>query len=343
VAETSPVGAAPHSHAAQVAVAVVSWNTRDLLAKCLRSLEAPARAGIADVWVFDNASHDGSPEMVRTDFPWANLIASDVNLGFGPAVNRVAETAPRPRWLALANADVALEPGALEALLRAGAYDPGAGVLAPKLVLEDDRPQHSLHSFPTVPFTLLWNVGLHRVSQAWGDARCVEGCWDPDRPRRAPWAVGAFLLLRREAWDDSGGFDEGQWMYAEDLDLGWRMARAGWATRYVPEARVRHAEAAATSQVWGERRVVQAQRATYAWMVRRRGGIRTRTVAALNVLGARFRWLARAVGARFDRKRWAQTRDFFWMWAEAHKTAARDARKIGPPDVTEAASSSERV
>jgi GT2 family glycosyltransferase len=163
---------------------------------------------------------------------------------------------------------------------------------------------------------------------------CVEGCWSPDRARRAPWAVGAFLLLRREAWDDCGGFDEDQWMYAEDLDIGWRMARAGWATRYVPEARVHHAEAAATSQVWGGRRVVEAQRATYAWMARRRGRVRTRTVAAVNVLGARARWLWRAIAARFNGRRFATDRDFFWMWAEAHKTAARDARRIGPPDVT---------
>jgi hypothetical protein len=74
-------------------------------------------------------------------------------------------------------------------------------------------------------------------------------------------------------------------------------------------------------------------------MVRRRGRVRTRTVAALNVLGARIRWVARAIGARLDRRRWAQSRDFFWMWAEAHKTASREARRLGPPDVSEAASS----
>jgi GT2 family glycosyltransferase len=317
-------------------VAVVSWNTKALLAECLRSLESVAREGVAEVWVVDNASSDGSPAMVRGEFPWARLIASEENLGFGRAVNRVAQAAPETGWIAVANADVALEAGALGALLRAGEDDSGAGILAPKLILEDERSQHSLHSFPTLRFTLLWNLGLHRVSRRWGDARCVEGCWDPERARRAPWAVGAFLLVRREAWEACGGFDESQWMYAEDLDLGWRMARAGWATRYVPEARVRHAEAAATSQVWGHRRVVEAQRATYAWMARRRGRLRTRAIAAVNVLGARARWLTRAVGARFAPDRWAAERDYFWTWAQTHRVAAREARKDGPPAASEA-------
>ena len=317
-------------------MAVVSWNTKPLLAECLRSMEPVASAGQAAVWVVDNASQDGSPEMVRTEFPWVHLIASDVNLGFGRAVNRVAEAAPSAGWIAVANADVALEAGAFEALLAAGAQDPGAGILAPQLILGDGRTQHSLHSFPTMRFTLMWNLGVHRLSRRWGDARCVEGCWDPERPRRAPWAVGAFLLIRREAWDACGGFDESQWMYAEDLDLGWRMERAGWATRYVPEARVRHAEAAATSQVWGDRRVVAAQRATYAWMGRRRGRARTRAIAAVNVLGARARWLARAVGARFKPDRWAGERDYFWTWAEAHRKAARQALDEGAPAATSA-------
>ena len=74
---------------APVAVAVVSWNTRELLAACLRALEAEADAGRAEVWVVDNASDDGSPELVRDSFPWAHLVASDENLGFGRAVNLV--------------------------------------------------------------------------------------------------------------------------------------------------------------------------------------------------------------------------------------------------------------
>jgi N-acetylglucosaminyl-diphospho-decaprenol L-rhamnosyltransferase len=89
---------------APVAVAVVSWNTRELLAGCLRSLAPEADAGRAEVWVVDNASSDGSPELVRDEFPWAQLVASDENLGFGRAVNAVAERTESD-WIAPANAD----------------------------------------------------------------------------------------------------------------------------------------------------------------------------------------------------------------------------------------------
>ena len=84
-----------------------------------------------------------------------------------------------------------------------------------------------------------------------GDRYAVPGCWDKERRRRVPWAVAAFLLVRRRAWDEVGGFDDRQWMYAEDLDIGWRLARAGWATRYEPSAEVEHELGAATRKVWG--------------------------------------------------------------------------------------------
>jgi GT2 family glycosyltransferase len=140
-----------------------------------------------------------------------------------------------------------------------------------------------------------------------------------------PWAIGAFLLVRRAAWDAVGGFDPEQWMYAEDLDLGWRLHRAGWATRYEPRAVVDHHEAAATAQAWGEERTERWQRATYAWMLRRRGLARTRAAAAMNVAGAAARWAAlapaaRAQPARFAHKRAAQRR---WMRAHASGLAPR--------------------
>ena len=262
-----------------VAVAVVSWNTRDLLRECLRSLEGVPEA---EVWVVDNASSDRSADMVRSEFPWARLEALESNVGFGPAVNLVAAKSSAP-WIAPANADVALRPGALQALLGAGSRCPRAGVLAPRLELPSGETQHSVYAFPTVPFTALFNLGFHG---RFGDRLCLEGHWDPSRERDVDWAIGAFLLVRRAAWDAAGGFDDQQWMYAEDLDLGWRVARAGYTTRYVPSAVVLHHASAATTQAWGDERTLRWLRSTYAWMLRRRGPLRTRTTALINVLGA---------------------------------------------------------
>ena len=212
-----------------VAIAVVSWNTRELLRACLDSLRPEHEAGRAEVHVVDNASSDGSPDLVRQDYAWVNLIEPGENLGFGPAVNLVAQRTESP-WLAPANADIALQPGALQRLLDTGAEHPRAGIVAPRLVHPDGATQHSVYAFPTLPFTAAFNLGLARVVPGLGDRLCLIGEWDADRPRWVDWAVGAFLLVRREAWDAAGGFDDQQWMYAEDLDLGWRIHQAGWRT-----------------------------------------------------------------------------------------------------------------
>jgi len=289
---------------AAVAVAVVSWNTRALLRDCLAALHADAAAGTAEVWVVDAGSSDGSAELVREAFGWVRLLERPDNPGYGAAVNAVAERTDTP-WIVAANADTAPEPGALSALLRAGEADPGAGVLAPRLLHPDGATQHSVHAFPSLALALAHNAGAGRLSRRWARTACLHGAWDPAAPRRVPWAVGAFLLVRRAAWYAVGGFDPALWIYAEDLDLGWRLARAGWATRYEPAARVRHAEAAATAQAWGGERTARATTATYAWIARRRGRALARAIAAINVAGEGARW-ALGAGPRARHAYWVR-------------------------------------
>jgi len=304
--------------APEVAIAVVSWNTRALLDRCLRSLEPESRAGRAEVWVVDNDSADGSADLVREHFGWVNLIASETNLGFGPAVNRVAELT-ETTWMAAANADVELEADALAGLLAAAGRHPRSGALAPRLVLPDNSTQHSVHPFPTIPFTLLFNTGLVALIPSLGDRLCLEGAWNPRRERRVPWAIGAFLLLRRSAWDEVGGFSEAQWMYAEDLDLGWQLARLGWRTTFVPAAVVRHHSAAATSQAWGDDTDARWMSSTYSWMLRRRGVVRTRAVASLNVAGAGVRLALYAALTRLKPEQYAPQRDAMRRWLRLHR------------------------
>jgi len=269
---------------ADVTVAVVSWNSRDVLERCLRSLEPEVESGAADVWVVDNGSSDDSPALVRERFGWATLIEPGENLGYGRAVNLVAERTDTP-WIAPSNADVELEAGALGRLL-ATARETGAGAVAPRLILPDGSTQHSVYGFANYPALLAFNTGLHRVVPRLGDRLLVEGCWDPDRRREVPWALGAFLLVRREAFDAAGGFDPSQWMYAEDVDLGWRLGRAGWRTVYEPHARVRHASGASARQAFGEEPYERWMAATYDWIERRRGRRRRIATAAVNLAGA---------------------------------------------------------
>lgn len=274
-----------------ITVAVVSYNTRALLARCLASL---ADTG-ADVWVVDNGSTDGSRDVVPAD----RLLAPGRNVGYGAAVNLVAARTSSP-WLVAANADVEVARGALDALVAAAG--PRTGAVAPRLLLPDGSTQHSVLPFPTVAFAAGLAAGVRRD--------LVPGHWDPSIARAVPWAVGALLLLRRAAFDEIGGFDERHWLFAEDLDLGWRLARAGWETRYEPSAVVRHHESAATRAAFGAGRTERTQAETYAWLRRTRGPVTARAVAALNVLGA---------AVRRDR-RWA---GIHWRTGLRQSTGAR--------------------
>ena len=308
----------------EVAVAIVSWNTRDLLRRCLESFATEVDSGRCEVWVVDNASGDGSAEMVRSEFPWVRLEASQENLGFGPAINLVARRTNTP-WIGVANADIALEPGALDALLAAAASDPGAGAIAPRLILPDGSTQHSVYAFPTIGSTLVVASGAGRVVKPLGERALLLGMFDAERARRVPWAIAAFLLVRREAWDAIGGFDEHQWMYAEDLDIGWRLSKAGWATRYEPHARVQHESSASTDQAWGDSgKVERWQRSTYAWMLRRMGAPRTRAVAAIQIAGQLVRLLWLEPAARIAPSRFARKRDAARWWIRLHRAGLEE-------------------
>lgn len=300
-----------------VVIAVVSWNTRELLDRCLRSLEPSVEAGTAEVWVVDNASTDGSADLVRRHHPWATLVPRHDNLGYGKAINLVAARTASP-WFALSNADVALRPGALDALLEAGQRDAEAGVLAPRLLLPDGTTQHSAWGFPSLATTVAQNLGPRLAPRRLAERSAIRGAWDPERGGRVPWAIGAFLLVRREAWDAVGGFDPDQWMSAEDLDLGWRMHNAGWRTTYVPAAHVDHEESAATGSVWGDELPIHWQRCAYAWMVRKLGRRRTIAVGLLNFVGSGVRYLRLLVRLRFRQDAGARA---LGRWTLVHRFA----------------------
>lgn len=311
----------------RVAVAVVSWNTRDLLDACLTSLRADHEAGLAEVWVVDNASDDGSAAMVDERHPWVSLLALEENVGYGAAVNQVATRTATP-FVAAANSDLRLEPGALAALLAAADADPGAGALAPRLLLPGGTTQHTVHPFPTIGLGLLLSSGL-----AWRPPIArrlpMEGAWDADTGRRVDWAHGALLVVRRDAWDAVGGFDPEQWLYAEDLDLCWRLARAGWATRYVPEAHVHHAVSAATGSRWDDQeRAVRSQRSTYAWLAARQGRRRARAVALAHLAGPAIRAALLGAAARVAPGRYAERAARQRAYAQMHRTGLEPVTRL---------------
>ena len=297
--------------AASVAIAVVSWNTRELLDACLASMRADAQSGLAEVWVVDNGSTDGSQEMVRERHPWVRLLIPERNLGYGPAVNRVAAATETP-WVVASNSDVELEPGALESLVATGQSDSRIGVMSPRLILDDGSTQPAVQPFPTVGRAVLRNLWGYKLSRRVGERLCLAGYWDPAKPATVDWVTGAFLLIRRDAYDEIGGFDEAQWMYAEDLDICWRAQAAGWTVRYAPEARVHHALSVSAAKAFGDvdQRARRMIRQDYAWLARRQGAATAWAVGTAEVASLALRRAILRMGgtAKAEQARQAQRR-----------------------------------
>jgi GT2 family glycosyltransferase len=228
-----------------VAIGIISWNTRDLLQECLRSIMAE---GPGEVVVVDNASSDGSPDMVRRDFPSVRLQANTHNPGFGAASNQAFELTTAP-YLLLLNADTRILPGALPAIAEYLDRHPKVAVLGPRLIHPDGRLQSSCSAFPHPLVPLVKSKRLTRLIRRVPLLRdWVLDTWAHDRPRRVPWVVGAALAIRREAFRAVKGFDEKIRMYFEEPDLCLRLLRAGWQTHFAPVTDIVHVEGASTQQ-----------------------------------------------------------------------------------------------
>lgn len=224
-------------------VGVVTWNTAELTARALRTtLDGDRSDLIRAVIVHDNASTDGTPERLGEEVPEAEIEVAAGNLGFAAGVNRIIERSTAS-WLLLLNSDAWPEPTALDRLLAAAGSHPDAAAVAPRLQRPDESVEDSTHPFPSLRVALAAALGLHRRVQ-----------WDHDRSRYVDWAVGAALLIRRDALDAIGHFDERYFMYSEDIDWCWRAQRAGWRIWFEHEAVFLHVGNASGAERFGDRR-----------------------------------------------------------------------------------------
>ena len=233
----APVARAEHRDATgSLDVVIVSYRCRDHLSRCLASVEryAPARTS---VWVVDNDSRDGTVEMVRDRFPFVSLIESTENAGFARATNRGITAGSAPYVLAL-NPDTELHEDTLSGLLRLMEEHPEIGIAGPRLERPDGTFDHaSRRSFPTLLGALGHFSGIGRRLERGPLAQYRA----PEVERGPVDAVnGAFMLIRRAALEQVGPFDEGYWMYMEDLDLCYRLREAGWLTWYEPSSVALH-------------------------------------------------------------------------------------------------------
>lgn len=229
------------THAPDISVVLVSFNTRDLTRECLQGLFAELGHGITgEVIVVDNASRDGSADMIEREFPSVKLVRSAQNLGFGNANNEGFPLCSG-RYLVLLNTDAFLQPGALRCAISHMEATPVAGLGGARLIGRDGSPQPSARSFPTPLlelFTLSGLAGRFPRSRLFGQ---LDRTWaDPLQASPVDWVPGAFSIIRRDVLDRVGHFDPRFFLYYEEVDLCRRIKDAGAEIWYWPDIVVTH-------------------------------------------------------------------------------------------------------
>lgn len=240
-----------------VSIIVVSFNTRELVRECLASLREECsrlpEGLVAEILVVDNASRDGSAEMIAAEFEGGGtpvrLIRSDVNLGFGVANNRALDAA-QGRYLVLLNSDAFFHPGALVRAIAHMDSDRTAGIGGARLVHRDGSWQPAARRFPSVLHDAFVLTGLASRFPRSRIFAAAERTWaDPAEPAEVDWVTGAFMILRREALVKTGLFDPAFFLYCEEVDLCRRVKAAGFRVRYWPDIVVTHLHGESSRQV----------------------------------------------------------------------------------------------
>ncbi len=223
-----------------ISIIIVSWNVRDLLDKCLASLDA-ALAAIpeSEIFVVDSASDDGSADMTRAKHPQARVLEQRENIGFVRANNLALERAAG-EFLLLLNPDTEVAPDALTTLLDFMRANPHAAIVGPHTRNSDGSHQSTRRRFPTLWTGLFESSWFAPFAPASIERhyRMLE-CAD-DAILECDWAQGSALLLRREVYADIGALDAGFAMYYEELDYCRRAKQAGWRVFYHGGARITH-------------------------------------------------------------------------------------------------------
>ncbi len=240
-----------------LAIITVSYNTRQLLADCLESAQAGLEeSGLSgELWVVDNASHDGSAAMVRERFPQVRLIAHDENAGFSAGNNLALKAMGfgseiTPRHVLFLNPDTRVVSDALGTMVRFLDAAPSVGAAGPRLVHGDGSFQHSAFSFPGLAQVFFDFFPLHpRLLDSRLNGRYSHRLYERGQPFAVDHPLGAALMVRGEALVQVGGFDERYFMYCEEVDLCRRIKALGWEICCVPEAQVVHLVGQSTRQV----------------------------------------------------------------------------------------------
>jgi GT2 family glycosyltransferase len=265
-------------------VGIVSWNTADLLDRCLAALPKALGSLRAEVVVVDNASADASAD-VAASHPDVRVIRNRVNVGYARAMNQALSGTGAPSLIAL-NPDTEAPPGSLATLVERLGDHPDVALVVPRLANADGSTQHSVYRFPSPVVA----AAVCFVPPRWqrgriGQRLWLEGVSPHDTTTDIDWAIGAVHVLRAAALAGRLPYDERWFMYVEDIELCWWLATRGWRRRFEADVTVPHIGNAAGDRAWGQNRTGRWIDATYDWYARDRGRLAVRAWALINTLG----------------------------------------------------------
>jgi GT2 family glycosyltransferase len=231
-----------------LSIIIVNWNTRDLLAQCIQAVYDTTHSLDFEIIVVDNASTDGSQEMVQQEFPDVNLIANAENLGFAKANNQAIQHS-QGRYVLLLNSDAFVRENTIEQMVAFMDAHPETGMAGCKLLYEDGRLQPSCSAFPTLFTEFCIATGLDKLfpkSPLFGKYRLTY--WDFDDVRKVDVILGAFMLVRATAINEVGLMDERYFIYSEEVDWCYRFNEKGWEIHFCPDVKAVHLYGRSTRQ-----------------------------------------------------------------------------------------------
>jgi len=250
-----------------LSIIIVSWNTKEYLLSCLRSIFEEEGGAFREVIVADNGSQDGSGREVKKAFPLVHLIQNEKNLGFAKAVNQGLQKASG-KYALLLNPDTRVKPGAIERLISFMEVHPDVGVSGAQLLKSNGSKQDSIANFPSLATELLNKNLLRWLSPRKfpGKERIYSEPIDVDS------VIGACMMVRREAWEQVGLLDEDYFLFLEETDWCYRMKKAGWEIYHVPDAKVYHFQGK-SAQKEKKRARVEYFRSRYHFFKKNRGNL----------------------------------------------------------------------
>ena len=243
-----------------LSIVILSWNVRDLLRQCLKSVARDRPLSVdhpplaTEIIVVDNASSDGSVEMVRAEFPHVRLMANQANRGYTGG-NNDGIAAATGRYVMILNPDTRVLDDALAAMVAYADAHSDVGVVGPQLLNPDGSVQSSRRRFPTLMTGLFESTWLEPLAPR----DVLRRYYVLDQPdgaiQEVDWLFGACFLVRREVIQQVGTLDEDFFMYSEEMDWCRRIRQAGWKVVYLPEAQVIHYGGKSSDQVAAQRHI----------------------------------------------------------------------------------------